>query len=174
VPNLKRTSNSEDAGSPASDSVSDDCVEQRGKALPALRIIQSGSEAPRRLPRHSNSEESDNYRAVVSVLNDRWRVIECRDDIQWILQIRRGHRDGSPIWRGISFCRTRESLERCVRERCGDGFGFHLGGLPEQFSEGVFDREQVVTPAQTSQLSVGKQKQRPRAKPRRITSSGPL
>lgn len=36
-------------------------------------------------------ESADDYHRVVAVLNDRWRVIECRDGIQWVLQ-----RRGSP------------------------------------------------------------------------------
>jgi hypothetical protein len=34
------------------------------------------------------AESSEDYRDVVLILNDRWRVIEGRDRIQWILQYR--------------------------------------------------------------------------------------
>jgi len=34
------------------------------------------------------SESGDNYGRVVARLNSRWRVIECRHLIQWILQYR--------------------------------------------------------------------------------------
>jgi hypothetical protein len=66
------------------------------------------------------AESSDQYDRIVTQLNDRWRVIECRHGLQWILQ----HR-GSPEkprrddWRGRSFCRTSEALRRCAREFCG-------------------------------------------------------
>jgi hypothetical protein len=31
------------------------------------------------------NESYDDYPRVVAKLNDRWRVIECRDRVQWIL-----------------------------------------------------------------------------------------
>jgi len=31
------------------------------------------------------NESYDGYPRVVAKLNDRWRVIECRDRVQWIL-----------------------------------------------------------------------------------------
>ena len=60
-------------------------------------------------------EENDTYPAVAA-LNDRWRVIVCKNSIQWILQRRRS---GPNSWRGRSFCCTREALIRCVREHAG-------------------------------------------------------
>ena len=56
----------------------------------------------------SSSEEAETNRAVVAVLNPRWRIIECRDRIQWILQRRAGLRHGQPRWDGRCYCRTRE------------------------------------------------------------------
>jgi hypothetical protein len=66
------------------------------------------------------NESADGYHRLVAHLNRKWRVIECREAIQWILQ----HR-GSPEtarrddWRGRSYCRTSEALIRCTREYCG-------------------------------------------------------
>lgn len=67
-------------------------------------------------------ETASTYRAVVAVLNDRWRVIECRDGIQWILQ-RRGSPETSRAddWRGRSYCRTKEALLRLC--------GLHAGAI---------------------------------------------
>jgi hypothetical protein len=68
----------------------------------------------------STRESADDYHKVIAQLSDRWRVIECADGIQWILQ----HR-GSPEkprrddWRGRSYCRDREALRRCGREHAG-------------------------------------------------------
>jgi hypothetical protein len=43
-------------------------------------------------PQGANSAETaDDYSGIVAILNPEWRVIECRDRLQWILQ----HR-GSP------------------------------------------------------------------------------
>lgn len=69
---------------------------------------------PRPEDRRSGREQSDDYFRVASVLNDRWRVIVCKDAIQWILQQRR--RD-TPIWDGASYCTTRQGLLRCIREK---------------------------------------------------------
>lgn len=65
------------------------------------------------------AENSDLYPHIVARLNDQWRVIVCRDGIQWILQAQSGHSAGLPRWRSRYFCRTREGLLRCVREHAG-------------------------------------------------------
>lgn len=68
----------------------------------------------------SRSETADDYSGFVVQLNPDWRVVECRDRIQWILQGR-----GSPKkprrndWRARSYCRSREGLLRCTREYVG-------------------------------------------------------
>jgi hypothetical protein len=68
----------------------------------------------------SRMESADDYVGLVVRLNPNWRIIECRDRIQWILQ-----RRGSPKmsrrndWRGRSYCRTSEALRRCTREYAG-------------------------------------------------------
>jgi hypothetical protein len=88
------------------------------------------------LPVARLGEETDDY-PTVAVLNATWRVIACRQSIQWILQRRRG---GPNHWRGQYFCRTREVLVRCAREHAGQ-----IGGdalvvllrLPEWFPEAV-------------------------------------
>ena len=63
----------------------------------------------------SRREEADDYRAIVVRLNDNWRVIECRDRIQWIVQQRSGTRHGQPRWDGRKYYRTREGLLHHVR-----------------------------------------------------------
>ena len=68
----------------------------------------------------SRSECADGYIGLVAQLNANWRVITCRDQIQWILQ-----RRGSPKmsrrddWRGHSYCRTSKALIRSAREFTG-------------------------------------------------------
>jgi hypothetical protein len=87
----------------------------------------------------SRSESADDYHRVVARLNDRWRVIECRHGLQWVLQ----HR-GSPEmprtddWRGRSYCRTSEALRRCSREHAGaidPAASAILTALPERIEE---------------------------------------
>ena len=36
----------------------------------------------------SHRERDDNYQGVIVQLDPRWRIIECRDAIQWIIQKR--------------------------------------------------------------------------------------
>lgn len=65
-------------------------------------------------------ETADDYPGFVAQLNPDWRVVECRDRLQWILQ-----RRGSPKkprrddWRARSYCQTSEALIRCAREYAG-------------------------------------------------------
>jgi hypothetical protein len=64
-----------------------------------------------------DSESYEDYGRVIVHLNDRHRVILCRDGVQWILQRRISNlADG---WRGRSFCRTKEALLRCIKENAG-------------------------------------------------------
>jgi hypothetical protein len=56
-------------------------------------------------------ESAPNYDRVVVVLNDRWRLIECRDGIQWILQEREGAADTPATrFRSRRYHRTRDTL----------------------------------------------------------------
>jgi hypothetical protein len=68
----------------------------------------------------STAESDDSYAYLVTVLNYRWRVIECRRGIQWILQYRnRTETVARHAWRGRSYCRTKEALIRCCDEHAG-------------------------------------------------------
>ena len=58
----------------------------------------------------SHRERDDAYRNVVAQLAPRWRVIVCRDGIQWILQ-RKEASHGGP-WRGVSYNTNRDGLLR--------------------------------------------------------------
>lgn len=77
----------------------------------------------------SGREEADDYRAIIARLNPNWRVIGCRDAIQWILQRRAGTRHGQPRWDGRCYCRTRQGLLRRVRELTGECDGVALSIL---------------------------------------------
>ena len=58
----------------------------------------------------SHRERDDAYRNVVAQLAPRWRVIVCKDGIQWILQ-RKEASHGGP-WRGVSYHTNRDGLLR--------------------------------------------------------------
>jgi hypothetical protein len=52
---------------------------------------------------------------VVVRLNEKWRVVECRAGVQWILQRRKSASDGGG-WSSRSFCRTSEATRRLARQ----------------------------------------------------------
>ena len=65
----------------------------------------------------NGSEHSDDYRSVVAVLNDQWRVVVCRVGIRWILQRRRGQIGDKPRWDGRNFCRSKAGLLEEISRR---------------------------------------------------------
>ena len=75
------------------------------------------------------SEEADDYPYIVVQLDDRWRIIECRNDIQWILQKLVGGR-----WRGQRYCRTLAGLKSSLTALCVDPN--LLPYLPDRYIEG--------------------------------------
>ena len=68
----------------------------------------------------NRNESSDSYGDVVAVLNHKWRVIRCRDGIQWILQSRDSTTAAKGLWRGRSYCRTKEALLRACAAHTGE------------------------------------------------------
>lgn len=68
----------------------------------------------------SHRESDGTYHGVVAVLNDHWRVIVCKDGIQWILQRRAGERHGTARFDCRSHVRSREALIRLCREHAGE------------------------------------------------------
>ena len=73
-------------------------------------------------------EQSQDYPFVITYLSNRYRLIECRDRIQWILQ----RRDKNvPRWRGIYYFLNTQSMSRIFRQfDLDDGV---VGQLPERF-----------------------------------------
>jgi hypothetical protein len=65
---------------------------------------------PSKTTRGTDRERDDDYAGLVARLNDRWRVISCRDGIQWILQRRDAKTPHTGVWRGAGYFRTRNAL----------------------------------------------------------------
>lgn len=63
----------------------------------------------------SHRESSDNYHSIVVVINHKYRVITCHDQIQWILQKQTGHRHGQNRWDGLKYLRTRDGVIHSCR-----------------------------------------------------------
>ena len=59
---------------------------------------------------HSHRERDDSYSKVIIQLAPRWRIIECRNALQWIIQ----HRSAKPLnrgyWLGVSYHASRIKL----------------------------------------------------------------
>ena len=85
-------------------------------------------------------EQSQDYPFVITYLSNRYRLIECRDHIQWILQ----RRDKNvPRWRGIYYFLNTQSMSRIFRQfGLDDGV---VGQLPERFESRfkTVQREQI-------------------------------
>lgn len=81
----------------------------------------------------SERERDDGYWKVVAVLNADYRVIECRDGIQWIVQ-----RRFPSQWQGQKYHRSREGLIAAAKAICGECSASSLEilqGLPEWINE---------------------------------------
>ena len=83
----------------------------------------------------THRERDDGYKGVVAQLTTRWRVIVCRDGIQWILQ-RKESSHGGP-WRGVSYHTNRDGLLRACGslKALSSGAVEALAALPEFISE---------------------------------------
>jgi hypothetical protein len=58
----------------------------------------------------THRERDDAYRNVVAQLAPRWRVIVCKDGMQWIVQQKESSHGGP--WRGVSYHTNRDGLLR--------------------------------------------------------------
>lgn len=85
---------------------------------------------------HSHRERDDDYWAVVVTFCEKWRVITCRDDLQWVIQRCDGARNGRRRWTGVHYCLTKSALLRLCRTVCGQmdpSAEALLANLPDTF-----------------------------------------
>ena len=83
------------------------------------------------LGRRISHRETDDAYPCIAKITPTLRVINCKDDMQWIVQVLQGDQ-----WRGVSFCRTRDALIRDVRRKLGASDPFHiLQRLPAHHDE---------------------------------------
>ena len=66
-----------------------------------------------------HQETASTYLGFIVQLNEQWRVVVCKDGIQWILQRRDAQRAGRVRWTGASYHCGRKSLLRVSRTLCG-------------------------------------------------------
>lgn len=74
----------------------------------------------------SNRETDDDYGHVVEQLGPKHRLIECKDNIQWILQEYIGK-----TWRNQNFLTSREGV---IRRCSGLPNADRLDGLPQRYA----------------------------------------
>lgn len=68
-------------------------------------------------PTYSRRERDDNYWGVIVVLNDRFRIIVCKNAIQFILQKRSVAPPNTGKWAGKTYTTTRDGLIAPCSER---------------------------------------------------------
>ena len=59
----------------------------------------------------SHRERDEGYSGVVAILAPGWRVILCKDGLQWIVQ----HKGAGKDWRSLRFCASRAGLLDSLR-----------------------------------------------------------
>ena len=59
---------------------------------------------------HSHRERDDNYSKVIIQPAPRWRIIECRNALQWIIQHRSAKLLNRGYWLGVSYLTSRNKL----------------------------------------------------------------
>lgn len=58
----------------------------------------------------SHRERDDSYSKVILQLAPRWRIIECRNAEQWIIQHRSAELLHQGVWRSVSYVVSRDKL----------------------------------------------------------------
>lgn len=92
-----------------------------------IRTPKKGSEMK------PDRRECSEFYAKVVVTCGAYRVIECSDGIQWILQRRTGAKTRlETAWRSLGFHTTRDSLERLWRSKTGVAHDA-IRNLPDRF-----------------------------------------
>ena len=58
----------------------------------------------------SHREGADSYHKVIVQLAQRWRIIQCRNAEQWIIQKRSAEPLHQGVWRSVSYVVSRDKL----------------------------------------------------------------
>ncbi len=61
-------------------------------------------------------ERSDSYRGFLFEVSDGWRVVVCRDGLQWILQ----QREARDHWEGRKYFARKSHLAEAIKKMFGD------------------------------------------------------
>ena len=86
----------------------------------------------------SHRERDDSYSKIIIQLAPRWRIIECRNALQWIIQHRSSKLLNRGHWLSVSYHTSRNKLiEVSTRLNLLSDVSMKdmLAGLPETFSQ---------------------------------------
>ncbi|MES0861570.1 hypothetical protein ABLN87_04360 [Ruegeria sp. SCPT10] len=96
------------------------------KANPVAHHGTPYTRAEKTSKRPDNRECSDTYSEIVCA-TDKYRVVVCKDTIQWIIQRRRpAKQPAGRAWNAIGYCATRHALLRLWRK--------HMGSVPTELA----------------------------------------
>ena len=103
------------------------------KPFQAPRPRPTAPVAAEQIPTHRESDDA--YRDVAATIADTFRVIVCKNGLQYIPQ--RRHADGprGAAWRSLCYCAFKTSLMRALeglQGRCGPVSTAALAALPER------------------------------------------
>ena len=87
---------------------------------------------------NSHRERDDNYNKVIIQLSPRWRIIECKNALQWIIQRRAAKPLNPGHWLGVSYITSRSKLIEVSNglNLLSDGsMGHKLSKLPNQINQ---------------------------------------
>ena len=79
----------------------------------------------------THMEREDSYSKVIIQLAPRWRIIECRNAEQWIIQKRSAEPLHQGVWRSVSYVVSRDKLIK---------LSVSLGLLSEPSKRAVLER----------------------------------
>lgn len=96
-----------------------------GLACHELKAVDTQSLAQTRV-QCQHHETADSYNQIVARLSDSWRVVVCKDGIQWILQRTDAQRSGQARWKAVGYFQSSDTLQRVSRTACQDSDAFAL------------------------------------------------
>ena len=91
----------------------------------------------------SHRERDDDYKGTLIYITSLWRIIVCKDGIQWIVQKRSVEHPNTGTWAGKSYCTTRDSLiAACSRRNLLSDASVRqaLDALPTDIRDYAFER----------------------------------
>ncbi len=91
----------------------------RDQELRPNACVRTVKATVRRIGKSSN-ETANTYVGVVTKLDDKHRLIICKDAIQWIIQVKRGQRCGQARWVGKSYLTTPDAAIKACHALCSE------------------------------------------------------